>query len=125
MTNGILSKLINEIGEAHAEARAEHYTMVNVRPGDKVASLLDILSKLSGKSPSALVTEEISRRLAAFVASSSNNAALILDAAEEALKQDGAYGFQVGSALDLLGKAGIIKVKDASMPDIRLTSRED
>jgi len=120
MTNGILSKLINEIGEAHAEVRAENYTMVNVRPGDKVASMLDILSKLSGKSPSALVTDELSRRLAAYVASSSDNADVILDAAEEILKQDGAYGFQVGSSLDLLEKAGIVEVRD---PSIRLMLR--
>ena len=38
MTSGILSKLLNEIGEAHSEARAENYTMVNVRPGDEVVA---------------------------------------------------------------------------------------
>lgn len=115
MTGGILSKLINEIGEAQAEARAENYTMVNVRPGDKVSCMLDIMSKLTGRSPSALVTDEISRRLAAYVASSSDNAEVILDAAEDALKQDDAYGFQVGSALDLLEKAGIVEVRDPSI----------
>ena len=59
MTNGILAKLINEIGEAQADLRAESYSMVNVRPGDKVAVMLGLLSKLAGKSPSALVTDEI------------------------------------------------------------------
>jgi len=112
MTRGILSKLISEIGEAQAEVRAEDYTMVNVRPGEKVSVMLDILSKLAGKSPSALVTDEISIRLAEYAASSTANAEAILDAAEDTLKQDGAYGFQGGSALDILEKAGLIEVED-------------
>ena len=49
MSRGILSKMIEEIGESQAEIRAEDYTMVNVRPGEKVASMLDLLSGLSGK----------------------------------------------------------------------------
>lgn len=112
MTNGILSKLINEIGEANAEARAENYTMVNVRPGDKVSAMLDLLTKLSGKSPSALVADEISRRLAALAASSKDNAEAILNAAERALEQEPILGFQEDSALDLLQKSGILEVDD-------------
>ena len=119
MSNGILSKLISEIGEAKAEARAESYTMVNVRPGEKVASMLDILSKLSGKSPSALVADEVSRRLAQFAASSMRNADAILDAAERALEQDNAYGFQDGSALDFLEKAGILKIENPFQKQLR------
>ncbi|NCM96084.1 MAG: hypothetical protein GW948_01865 [Rhodobacterales bacterium] len=112
MTNGILSKLIHEIGEAHADARAESYAMVNVRPGEKVAVMLDLLSRLSGKSPSALIADEISRRLAAYAASSPRNTEAILDAVEKALEQDNAYGFQEGSALKLLQKSGIVEIDD-------------
>lgn len=112
MTSGILSKLINQIGEANAEARAENYTMVNVRPGEKVAVMLDILSKLSGKSPSALVADEVSRRLANYAAASSENTEAILEAVEKALEQSNGYGFQEGSALDYLAKAKIIEVED-------------
>ena len=119
MTSGILSKLINEIGEAHAEARAESYAMVNVRPGEKVAVMLDILSKLSGKSPSALVADEISRRLADYAASSSANAEALLEAAENALEQSKSYGFQEGSALDYLEKAKIIEVEDPIRSQLR------
>lgn len=119
MTSGILSKLINEIGEANAEARAESYAMVNVRPGEKVAVMLDILSKLSGKSPSALVADEISRCLADYAASSSANAEAILEAAENALEQSKSYGFQEGSALDYLEKAKIIEVEDPIHAQLR------
>lgn len=112
MTNGILSKLILEIGEAHADARAESYAMVNVRPGEKVAVMLDLLSRLSGKSPSALIADEISRRLAAYAASSPRNTEAILDAVEKALERENAYGFQEGSALKLLQKSGIVEIDD-------------
>lgn len=119
MTNGILSKLISEIGEAQADARAESYSMVNVRPGDKVAAMLDLLSKLAGKSPSALITDEISRRLADYAASATINADAIMDAAEHALERENAYGFQEGSALDYLQKAGILEIEDPIKKQMR------
>lgn len=119
MTNGILSKLINEIGEAQADARAESYSMVNVRPGDKVAAMLYLLSKLAGKSPSALITDEISRRLADYAASATINADAIMDAAEHALERENAYGFQEGSALDYLQKAGILEIEDPIKKQMR------
>ncbi|WEF22878.1 hypothetical protein [Paracoccus sp. S3-43] len=119
MTNGILSKLINEIGEAQADARTESYSMVNVRPGDKVAAMLDLLSKLAGKSPSALITDEISRRLADYAASATINADAIMDAAEHALERENAYGFQEGSALDYLQKAGILEIEDPIKKQMR------
>ena len=81
MSRGILSKVIEEIGETQAEIRAEDYTMVNVRPGEKVASMLDLVSALSGKTPSAVVAEELSSRLAAYAVSSATHAGAILDAA--------------------------------------------
>lgn len=121
MTNGILSKLIHEIGEAQADARAESYAMVNVRPGEKVAVMLDLLSRLSGKSPSALIANEISRRLAAYAASSPRNTEAILAAVEKALEQDNAYGFQEGSALKLLQKSGIVEIDDPISKQLRNT----
>lgn len=80
--------MIEEIGETQAEIRAEDYTMVNVPPGEKVALMLDLISTLSGKTPSALIAEELSSRLAAYAKSSATHAGAILDAAEEALKQN-------------------------------------
>ncbi len=119
MTSGILSKLIEEIGDTQAEVRAESYTMVNVRPGEKVGALLELLSELSKKNPSALVTDALSSRLAVYATSCTDNADAILNAAESALKQDGVYGFQHGSALDILEKAGVIEVENSLQKQIR------
>ncbi len=112
MSNGILSKLISEIGEANAESRSESYTMVNVRPGEKVSAMLALLAKLSGKSPSALVSDELSRRLATLATSKPAYTDAILSAVEKSLDESGSYGFQDGSALDYLKRAKIIEIND-------------
>ena len=117
MSRGILSKVIEEIGETQAEIRAEDYTMVNVRPGEKVASMLDLVSALAGKTPSAVVAEELSSRLAAYAVSSATHAGAILDAAEEALKQN--QMLQPGCALDILQKADVIEVENGFEKQIR------
>lgn len=127
MTRGILSKVLEDIGDAQAEARAEDYGMVNVRPGEKAAAMLEILSSLSGKSPSALFTDVLSDRLAGFAIASPDNGPAILDAAEAALKRDGAYGFQPDSALELLEKAGVLKIENSflkDMPKLTLKKRQ-
>lgn len=110
MSRGILSKVIEEIGETQAEIRAEDYTMVNVRPGEKVASMLGLVSALSGKTPSAVVAEELSSRLAAYAVSSATHAGAILDAAEEALKQN--QMLQPGCALDILQNADVFELEN-------------
>lgn len=112
MSNGILSKLISEIGEANAEARSEKYTMVNVRPGEKVSAMLDLLAKLSGKSPSALISDELSRRLAILATSNPAYMGAILSAVEKSLDESGSYEFQDGSALDYIEKAKIIEIEN-------------
>lgn len=111
MTKGVLSTIIDGIGEAEAEKRAESFVMVNVRPGEKVAVMLDLLSKLTGQSPSALVTDEMSRRLALYASASSANTEAILSAAESVLEQGGGLGFQEGSALARLQSEGIVAIK--------------
>lgn len=117
MSRGILSKMIEEIGETQAEIRAEDYTMVNVRPGEKVASMLGLVSVLSGKTPSAVVAEELSSRLAAYAVSSATHAGAILDAAEKALTQN--QMLQPGSALDILQKADVFELENGFEKQIR------
>jgi ribosomal silencing factor RsfS len=117
MSQGIISKLIEEIGEAQTEARAEEYTMVNVRPGEKVSAMLELVAALSGKSASALVAEVLSSRLAEYAASSIDRVEAIMDAAEEALKQAGM--FQPGCALDNLERADLLKVENGCQKQLR------
>jgi hypothetical protein len=96
MSRGIISKVIDEIGETQAEVRAEEYTMVNVRPGGKA---------------SVVVAGDLSTRLAAYAYSSSAHADAIINAAQEVLEQDGVL--QPGSALDILNKADVLEVESS------------
>ena len=91
--------------------------MVNVRPGEKVASMLGLVSALSGKTPSAVVAEELSSRLAAYAVSSATHAGAILDAAEEALKQN--QMLQPGCALDILQNADVFELENGFEKQIR------
>ncbi|NYS80500.1 MULTISPECIES: hypothetical protein [Halomonadaceae] len=109
MSIGILSTVIQAIDEAQMEARAEQHTMVNVRPGEKVSSMLDLVAELSGKSATGLVSEALSSHLQTYAAASFEYADSIMEAAEQALKQDGML--QPGSALELLEKADVITVQ--------------
>jgi 3-phosphoglycerate kinase len=111
MSRGIISKVIDEIGETQAEVRAEEYTMVNVRPGGKVAAMLDLVAALSGKTASVVVAGDLSTRLAAYAYSSSAHADAIINAAQEVLEQDGVL--QPGSALDILNKADVLEVESS------------
>lgn len=110
MSLGIISKVIEEISEAQIYARAEHYTMVNVRPGEKVSAMLSLVAELSGKSATGLVAEVLSSRLAEYAVSSIEHVDAIMSAAEQVLKDDGM--FQAGCAFDNLDKANILKVKN-------------
>jgi len=117
MSRGIISKLIEDIGEAQAEVRAEEYTMVNVRPGEKVTAMLDLVAALSGKTASAVVAGELSSRLAAYAVSSSDHAEAIMDAAQEVLKQD--QMFQPGCALEILKNENVIEVESGFQKKLR------
>lgn len=107
MSDGILSRLVEDGKQSAAEARAESYVMINVRPGEKVSALLDLLSRLAGKSPSALMVERLSEMLADFAMSSAAHGPAILNAATTILEKDAV--FFDGCALAILEQRGVIK----------------
>lgn len=113
MSGGIMSRVIEEAKRPSVEARTESYEMVNVRPGEKVSALLDLMSRLAGISPSAMMADRLSIALADYAASSAAHGPAILAAAAAALEDDG--GFWDDCALGLLSKRGVIETKDLTM----------
>jgi len=103
MSDGILSRLVEDGKRSAEEARAESYVMVNVRPGEKVSALLDLLSRLSGKSPSALMAERLSEALADLAMSSAAHGPAILNAAAKGAS------FHDGCAMAILEQRGVIE----------------
>lgn len=117
MSLGIISKVIEDIADAQTDALSHEYTMVNVRPGEKVSAMLDLVAALSGKSASALVAQVLSVRLAEYAASCVTYKDAILDAAQAALTLSGM--FQPGCALSLLEQADVINVENGFQKTLR------
>lgn len=106
MSNGILSRLVEDGKRSTNEARSESYVMINVRPGEKVGALLDLMARLTGKTPSVLMADKLSEALADLAQSSANYAPAILEAATQALKDN---RHMSDGALSILVKKGVLE----------------
>jgi hypothetical protein len=117
MNKSIFSQALSSILETEDDRRAESFTMINVRPGEKVAAMLDILAYLSKKTPSTLIAEALSTELKEYACSSISHADAILDAVE-VLATPGMVNSE--SALGLLKKEGSLTIRNPYMKDLQL-----
>lgn len=118
MNKSIISNALSSIIEAEDEHRAESFSMINVRPGEKVAAMLDILTHLSKKTPSALIADALSTELAHYAYSSISHADAVLDAVEQALATQGMVNPEC--ALGLLKEAKYIEIRNSFMKHLNL-----
>lgn len=116
MSHGPISKLVSSLDQTVSEARAENYAMINVRPGEKVSAMLDVLSGVMGSTPSALLTDALSERLAEYAVSSEKNVDAVLSAVEKTLTDIGHV--QDNCALGKLMADGVIEI-DADIVALR------
>ncbi len=110
MNSNIISKAISKVVEAKSDKTYEGFIMVNVRPGEKVAAMLDVLSHLNGKTPSEIIGQALSVQLAAYAASSPDHAEAILNAAERVMTDLGTP--HANCALGVLTKEGLVEVSN-------------
>ncbi|TBW08061.1 hypothetical protein E0E52_09800 [Azotobacter chroococcum] len=122
MSTGILSKAISNLVEAQSEKKSEGFTIVNVRPGEKVSAMLDVIAYLYQKSPSVLIADALSQKIATHAASSLTHADAIINAAGQVISEHGIL--HENSALGILKKQGLLKVRNPYMKDIDLGSIE-
>ena len=113
MNKSIISNALSSIIEAEDDKRAENFTMINVRPGEKVSAMLDILTFLTKKTPSTLISEAFSIQLAEYTCSSVSHADAVLDAVEQVLETQGIVNPE--SALGLIEKVGVLKINNPYM----------
>ena len=86
------------------------YIALSIRPGDKISALLEILSKLTSKSPAEYASDGMPESLLLYLASSKER----LDLAAKLISEIFQRGerLQQGSALDLLVRRGVIEIRD-------------
>ncbi len=86
------------------------YIALSIRPGDKIASMLEILSRLTSKSPAEYANDGMPESLFLYLASSELRLELSANQISEILQRG--EPLQEGSALDLLVRRGVIEIKD-------------
>ena len=108
MSNGIISQLIENIEHENDEILVEQFTMISVRPSEKVLAMLDVMAELSGKNYSSEISRIISSRLLGEVRSSIEYAEPIINAAEQ-IFNSGDDHFHGSSVLSDLSEMKYIK----------------
>lgn len=73
-----LNSKIQEIAESQEINESNDFAMINVRPGDKMAAMLDIFTILNGgKLPLLSISDGISEQLANFLGSNKDHIKII------------------------------------------------
>ncbi|SPB14313.1 hypothetical protein NOV72_01563 [Caballeronia novacaledonica] len=122
MNPNIISKAISKAVEAKSEKTHEGYIMVNIRPGEKVSAMLDVLSHLNGKTPSEIIGQALSGKLAEYAASSPDHGSAILDALEQVMTDHG--NPHENSALGILKKEGLVKISNPFIAKVALPKKK-
>lgn len=103
-----LGKFIEEIEEISEEKKDNEYITINLRPGEKVSSMMKIIASITDKSPSMIVNKNLSHEIAACSSIFHNDKSKLLDSAIETIKQYN--GVPSESAISLLIDWGILKI---------------
>lgn len=100
----LIAGIVETAGKESLEDDA--YIALSIRPGRKLESLLELISKLMDKSPAEYAGDEISESLFQYI--SSSDEALELAAAQIERILSSGRKVQKGSALDLLIERRVI-----------------
>lgn len=98
MSKNPIARLRQDLEDKASTRRAETYEMINIRPGSKIAAMIELLAELRGVPVSSMLTDDLSERLAQHAASDLGNASIVLDAATAYIReygepsQDSAFG---------------------------------
>ena len=89
----------------------DNLVMTTVRPGSHLSSLLDVFLKITKKSPSALLTNEISKELSELIIKKKIYAKAIEKSCQRLLDEDGFINLKANDdCLSILSKQDILKV---------------
>jgi hypothetical protein len=86
------------------------YISLSIRPGDKISALLEILARLTSRSPAEHASNGIPESLFLYLTSSEKRLELAAGQISEILQRG--EQLQKGSALDLLVRRGVIEISE-------------
>ena len=101
------SIMANAPSEPHEDEFAQ--VIMSIRPGEKISALLELVSRLTPKSPSEFASENMSESLFLFLTSSNERLQFSAQQVTEIMDKGGSL--QKGSALDLLVERGILEIR--------------
>jgi hypothetical protein len=121
MSKNPIARLRQELEETASMRRAETYDTINIRPGSKIAAMIELLAELRGVPVSSMLTDDLSERLAQHAASDHRHAQTILDAAVSFIGENGEPSSS--SAFGHLISQGLLKIETDNpylrqMPDL-------
>lgn len=80
MSKNLITSLRQDL-EDKAHVRTEVFETINMRPGSKIAAMIELLAELRGVPVFSMLTDALSEKLAQHAASDLRHAPAILDAA--------------------------------------------
>lgn len=118
MKNGVFAEALHNLEQAAIEANTDDFVIINLRPGDKISAMLEILAMIQNKSPAAIIAEALSEHIAHHAMSSPIYANAIIKSANEA----GIYSIRKGTALSILKENGLLEEINHFEFKLKLTS---
>lgn len=118
MKNGVFAEALHNLEQAAIEVNTDDFVVINMRPGDKISAMLEILAMIQNKSPAAIIAEALSEHIAHHAMSSPIYANAIIKSANEA----GICSIRKGTALSILKDNGLLEEIDRFEFKFKVTS---
>lgn len=109
MTKKPITRLRDDLMEAASSRRADSYEMINIRPGSKIAAMIELLAELRGVPIASMLTDSLSDQLAAYAAADRGRLSVVLDVTADLLAEDEHPSEQC--AIGRLMDQGVLKIE--------------
>ncbi len=112
--NGLLADAVNDLTFSKSENSLESgCSYINVRPTAYQCAMIDMITKLKGKNPMALIRDDFSISLAEMVILSPS----FIPALQKVITEKGASAFSSG-AIKVLEEADVIRTRYPGLDDL-------
>ena len=122
MKKSSLTKIIEEIKEAGLESESERYQSINIKPSDSSSALLEVLSRITKKTPSSIINPNFSECIALRLLEVVSSAELLEEAVSDALKKNPTFSKE--SAIGIINSSDLLKITEKTLLSILLKENQ-